>query len=180
MIKGEIEIPRVWHSQLGQIMSFLGLCLLCVFISKTFPISVLNGKILDIGPYSISLALPLAIFMPLIALFRLIMNIYDVRYVVDGRGLGAKIGVISLNQRIIRIRYEDIRSIEVSQTVFERILDVGRVDISTAASTEVELYFSDISAPREVQDWLQLESDFRQKRIHIKDTNKVISDVNTD
>jgi uncharacterized membrane protein YdbT with pleckstrin-like domain len=59
------------------------------------------------------------------------------------------------------VRYEDIRSIDSFQTLWERFLDVGRVDVGTASTAGIEISFEGISNPRRVQQIIQEERDAR-------------------
>lgn len=165
----EIYIPREWISQFKQLTMFGLLSLACIFLSWKFPWTIVTGDLFSIGGYHVTLSLPiLFLLLPCVVLSRMILRIYDVRYSIDPRGVQAQIGIVSMNQRVIRVRYEDIRTVEVSQSVMDRLLNIGRVDISTAASTGVEIYFSGIKAPLEFQNWVQAESDGRQKNIVVK------------
>ncbi len=161
MVKSELVIPKVWRSELSGIIFFLFSSVLAVWLSHTFPASVITGRLFSISSYTFYLSLPLLWFVPFITLVIVTARIYNVRYIVDSRGVEALIGRLSLNQRITRVRYEDIRSIETDQSLWERALDIGTVLISTAASSDVEVTLEGIAAPKEVQDMLQRERDSR-------------------
>jgi len=109
------------------------------------------------------LSLPLWWFLPLLTLGATMRRIYDVRYTVDSWGCHAKVGILSLRTTTTAVRYEDIRSIETDQSIFERILNVGSVLVSTASTSGIEVQFEGVAAPQEVQDMLQRERDSRQK-----------------
>jgi uncharacterized membrane protein YdbT with pleckstrin-like domain len=163
MIRSELVIPKVWRSEIKGVCLFLFFSVLSVFLSSTFPGSIITGRLFSIGSFSLILSLPLFWFLPFMTLMVTIVRIYDVRYAVDSRGIEAKTGILSMHQRITRVRYEDIRSIELEQTLLGRMLDIGDVEISTAATGAVEIVFQGIAAPEEVQDMLQRERDSRQK-----------------
>ncbi|MCB0311197.1 MAG: PH domain-containing protein [Bdellovibrionales bacterium] len=163
MLKGAIIIPRVWRAELQSVVTFFVCCALAIFLSVRFPGSVIPGKLFSIGSYSVNLTLPLWSFLPLFPLFNSIYRIYNVRYIVDSRGIEARTGILALRQRITRVRYEDIRSVETEQTLLDRMLDIGQVEIGTAATGSIEILFMGVGAPAEVQDMIQRERDRRHK-----------------
>ena len=57
------------------------------------------------------------------------------------------------------MRFDDIRSAETDQTILERLLNVGDVEVGTAATSEIEIVFAGVAAPQEVQDMIQRERD---------------------
>jgi len=156
-----IVIPKVWRSEVPRLIVLALLAVASVVLSQLFPWSVLTAPIGSIGGYQVSLSLPLFWLLPLMGFFEVAFRIYNVRYLIDARGIEARIGILSLNQSITRIRFEDIRSIETHQTLLERILNVGLIEMGTAASAGVELVFRGVARPKEVQDMLQRERDVR-------------------
>src|SRR5687767_1422910 len=139
MVKSELVVPKVWRSELKGVALFLFFCVLSKIFSDQFPGSVLTAPVFPIGGRMLELTLPLWWFLPFITLLHTTTKIYDVRYTIDRRGVQSRVGILALNQRITLVRYEDIRSIETEQTLLERMLDIGTVEISTAASGAVEV-----------------------------------------
>lgn len=169
MEKGEVVvITKTWRSELKSLLLFFVLSVVSVYLSRLFPWSVVEGPIVSLFGITLWMRLPLFWLIPTVTLGAAIMRIYDVRYVVDSRGIECKIGILGLQQRVTRIRYEDIRSVEFEQTILERFLDIGSVEIGTAATGELEIAFRGISAPAEVQEMLQTERDKRQKAMRAK------------
>lgn len=107
------------------------------------------------------LSLPLFWLIPLGGFFDLVYRIYNVRFELTSRFIEARTGILSLNQNITRIRYEDVRGAEIDQTILGRMLDYGDVQVGTAASAEMEVIISAISAPRELQEMILRERDRR-------------------
>lgn len=131
-------------------------------MTGVFPGSVIHGEVFTVWGYKLMFSLPLFWFLPLCSAANVLFRIYNVRFVIDSRGIEARVGILSVNQRITRIRFEDIRSVETGQTVWERALDVGDVEIGTAATGDIEIIFQGVAAPSEVQDMIQSERDRRQ------------------
>ena len=79
----------------------------------------------------------------------------------DPRGIEAKVGLLSLNLRQPRLRFEDIRGVEPSQTIVERVLGIGDILVGSAMSDEVEIVMTGVPSPREVQNFLTNEIEKR-------------------
>lgn len=163
MITGTLVIPKAWRSELWGIILFFLFAICTVWLSKKLPNSIIIGELFSTTSYTVTLKLPLLWLFPFFTLIVIAWRIYDVRYVVDPKGIESLIGRISLQQRITRIRYEDIRSVETEQSLIERALNVGTVLVGTSGTSGVEIAMKGIAAPKEVQDMLQRERDARHK-----------------
>lgn len=53
------------------------------------------------------------------------------------------------------IRHQDIRNIQVSQSVFQRILGVGTIAVSSAGQSEMEIVVAGIPGPQKIADLLR-------------------------
>jgi uncharacterized membrane protein YdbT with pleckstrin-like domain len=161
--KKGVVIAKTWRSELSGMVLFFVLCIASILLSRIFPLSVLRGELLPLGDYRLILHLPLFWLVPAFTLAAVFFRIYNVRYWVDAHGIEARVGILSLQQRITKVRYQDIRSVETEQSVIDRALDIGDVCVGTAATGSLEIVFNGISAPTEVQDMIQRERDRRQK-----------------
>jgi len=161
--EGSIPIPKVWRSEIGGVVFFIVCIIGAAALSRYLPGTVIVGELVPLGLSVVYLKFPLFWLAPLSCWIHLLFKMYNVRYSADTRGVEAVVGILSLNQRIIRVRYEDVRSIETDQTVIERMLDVGDVEIGTAGTAGVELTLAGVGAPKEVQDMVQAERDKRQR-----------------
>lgn len=72
------------------------------------------------------------------------------RFEVDGTRLKAHKGIVGRNQQSVRLK--DLRSIELRQTIFQRLFNVGAIAFYTSGSDEAEITFEGISAPMDVRD----------------------------
>lgn len=163
MIRSQLVIPKVWRSELKGLVVFLLTSGMSVYLSAHFPGSILEGKFFTFLGYTFYLTLPLWSLLPFFVLTFSIFRIYNVRFVVDEHGIEARVGILSFHQRITRLRYEDIRSIEIEHSLIERALDIGDVEVSTASTGDVEIVLQGVAAPEEVQDMLQRERMSRQR-----------------
>lgn len=160
---GKVVLHKVWRSEVERLIIFACLCIAAVVLSHFLPGTLIRGEIITIGSTKIWFTLPLFALMPLTALGDLLARIYDVRYTLSAEGIESREGIVSLSQRVTRIRFEDIRLIEVDQTLLQRFLGVGNVIIGTAATDTVEVRMRGIEAPAEIQRMVQAERDKRQQ-----------------
>ena len=163
MIEGKIIIKRAWRSQWRRMIVFALLSIASLALSNYFPASIIHGKLISLSNSDIFLSLPLFSLLPLYGLLNLMLPVFDATFTVDNRGIETRVGILSLSQFIVRIRYEDIRSIELHQSLLERGLNVGSLGIGSAATSTVEIYFDGISSPTELQLLIQQERDRRLK-----------------
>jgi len=168
MKKGEvIIIPKVWRSELSLIILFFIFCLASIVLSHEFPRSVIKGELFSLGSSKVMLHLPLFWLLPAGTLGRALFKIYNVRYILDKNGIEGRYGVLWVNQVISRIRYVDIRSAEIQQSLADRLLTVGDVIISSAAKQTIDILFQGIAVPHEVKEVILAERDKRQRLEHL-------------
>ena len=164
MERRQVIIHKTWRSEIQRFLLFLVLSVVGVVLSQKFPGSVVTGKLFSVGGASVTLSLPLFWLIPTGVLMSALAKIYDVLYIIDGGGIESRVGIISLHQVITRIRFEDIKSIESEQTLVERILNIGTVEMGTAATEGMEMIFQGVAAPREIQRMVQAERDARTRK----------------
>jgi len=138
---------------------YFALCVVSVYLSRSLPGSVLRGPILSLGSWSVMLKLPLFWLLPAMALCMALFRLYNVRYTMTSKGLESRVGVLWTSQHISRVRFEDIVGIETRQTLLERFLNVGDIEIGTAATGGIELVFEGVASPFEVMKIIQSERD---------------------
>ncbi|MFN8391987.1 MAG: PH domain-containing protein [Bdellovibrionota bacterium] len=150
-----------WRSQLMNLIGFFALSGLCIMLSRWFPITILTGKLFAFRGTMFVLHFPTLIFMPGILLGRILVKVYDAKYVIDEGGVEAQIGLVSMNLRQPRLRWEDIRGSEPQQTLWERMLGIGTVGIGSAMTQDVEIVMTGVANPRAIQLLIQGERDRR-------------------
>jgi uncharacterized membrane protein YdbT with pleckstrin-like domain len=154
-----------WRSQLFPLIGYVILCALAVWGSNVLPYSVISGKLFAIGDIVFFLDLPLFIFLPGFLLARILLYIYDSKYIIDERGVEAQIGLVSLHLRQPRLRWEDIRGVEPNQTLWERILGIGSVLVGSAMTNDVEIVMEGVDNPRAIQLLIGSERDKRLREL---------------
>lgn len=161
--KEAIIVPKVWRSELRGLVIFFLLCAASILLSKEFPGSIIKGELFRMGTTRMMLHLPLFWFLPAVSLGKTLWKMYNVCYLMDAAGIEARHGILSLHQTIARIRYIDIRSAEIQQTLTDRILSVGDVIISSAARQAIDCRFEGVAVPQEVKEVILAERDKRQR-----------------
>jgi hypothetical protein len=54
------------------------------------------------------------------------------------------------------VRHQDIRNIQVTQSLFDRLMGVGRIGISSAGQDEIEIVADDIPSPHRLREVIDL------------------------
>lgn len=132
-----------------------------------FPGLVIQRALLNYADSSIVLIIPPLIIPPVLIVIKVLFSIYNYRFIIDRNGLESQEGLLWLNLRQPRLRFEDIKGIEVTQSLLERFLAVGDIRIGSAAvgREEGEVCFRGIANPRRVQRRIQRAIDNRKGRL---------------
>ena len=173
----EIVIAKAWRSELKLLIAVAISSIACVVLSHYFPGSILTSKLLSLdNDRAVFLSLPVFWLIPLTLALMATYDRYNVRYVLDERGIETREGRLSLNQKINRIRFEDIRSIEIKQSLFDRILGIGQLEIGTSGTGGIEICIEGVGAPREIQELIQNERDRRRDSHDAQNEPDIITD----
>lgn len=84
------------------------------------------------------------------------LNRYLTEYRIDKQKIIKRSGLLSIKKTEIWI--SDIRGVSSSQSIFEKMLSVGHIEIGTAATSGVELTLESVLNPDSI---VQLINDFR-------------------
>jgi len=161
-----VVLHPAFRSQYKLIILFLITSYASIVGSKLLPFTVVHGELIRFDRFRYFLDLPLLWFLPAFFLGKTLFNIYNVAYIFFGRGIESRDGILSLQTRVTRIRFEDVRVIEVHQSIFQRILGIGQVDIGTAATAEVEIMMYGVLRPSLIQEVTIAERDrIRKEKI---------------
>ena len=104
--------------------------------------------------------------MPGFFLIKILISIYDAKFVIDEAGIEAQVGKMSLNFSQPRIRWEDIRGVKPEQTIWERVLDIGTVSVGSAMTQETEIVMKGVASPRSIQ--LLIEEERAKRHAEMK------------
>lgn len=154
-----------WRSQLLNLLGFFVLCVICIWASHTIPYLVVPGPLFSIFGTTVYLYLPVLVLLPGWMLGKILINIYDAKFIIDETGVEAQIGLVSFSLRQPRLRWEDIRGSEPQQTIWERILGIGSVLVGSAMTQDVEIVMSGVANPKAIQLLIQGERDRRLREL---------------
>lgn len=133
-----------------------------IYLSYLLSWSIISGELLKIGGTRVILHLPLLWFFPFSFLATAIYRLYNVRYVIDGDGIVAINGILSFKIRTVHVRFEDIRSVKTHQNLMGRLLDIGALEIRTAATSQLEIFMEGVGAPHDIHSMIESEKAQRQ------------------
>ena len=154
---------HTWRGQFVQIVEFVLLSILAVYVSQ-FPYMVIPGEIISISSVSIYLYFPFWILLPAFTVLRILYSMYNVKFTIDHRGVQAQVGLVSLSLRQPLLRWEDIRGVEPVQTLWERLLGIGTIEIGSAMTDHPEVEMHRVSHPHAIISLINRERDLHKKR----------------
>jgi|GEM_PF-6694949 len=122
---------------------------------------------------------PILGLIPVLLLLRSIWPVLNCEYLIDSRGIQSREGILWFNFRQPRLRYEDIRGVEIKQSILDRILVIGDLVIGSAAAVheEGEIVMKRINDPQAVQQLIQKAIDRKKRslaRTVLRGTSKTI------
>lgn len=120
-------------------------------------LAALGGTVAEIGG-GLFFALALVV-LGFVALKR-----YSWKFSIDGNRVSRHYGIISRNQQSVRIK--DLRSVELDQSLFQRLLGIGNLSFYSAGSAGAEVKFHGIKQPAEWRDKIDNAMD------QLKDSNE--------
>lgn len=117
----------------------------------------------------------LSLFLVLV----IIHAIYNYKYVLSDDFILAMEGILSLQLLQTKVRYEDIKFVEVDKSILGRILDYGNVYIASAATSDIEITLRNISSPFLFKEFImgQVESKRQAKQIKSASTDIKQEDI---
>jgi uncharacterized membrane protein YdbT with pleckstrin-like domain len=151
-------IRRSWRAELGRILLLAIVCIFAAVVSRLYPSFVVR-----IGSVSVGSLKVICWLLPLAVVLDVLWRIYNVRYVFERSGIEAREGILALRQRVMRIKFEDVRSVEFDQTLVDRLLNIGVVFIDTIGSTDIEITMNGVASPRDIQRRIIDERERRER-----------------
>ncbi|MDR3264712.1 MAG: PH domain-containing protein [Synergistaceae bacterium] len=95
----------------------------------------------------------LFILLALAVVVHMLFRRYRVTLVVKPDEIALEVGVIGRNS--IEISTRSIRTIQVKQSLLQRILNVGDILIASSGTEEYEIYAANMPAPHAIRDKMQ-------------------------
>jgi len=144
--KGHIFLRRSWRSVLPRVILGLLVSSLVYYAAQKFESDSLRHDFAVFG-YDISWSLALAFLVLLAAIARPISLMFDCSHELGCHHMKSTKGLLSFQREHVEIPYEDILGVRVSQNIFERILNVGRILVWTASADRPEISMGGIGDP---------------------------------
>ena len=130
-----------WHNQWWQIA-------LAAVLPLLFIMAIFWGERYFSAPHlRVVLVVMAAVFVYLV--FVVVFRRYSWRYTIDDKTIESRQGVIA--RKVQSIRIQDLRNINVRQSLIQRLLGIGNVEFSSAGGADVEVVFYGVSDPMAVK-----------------------------
>ncbi len=78
---------------------------------------------------------------------------YSWKYTVDSENIESRHGIVAREVRVIRV--SDLRNVNVRQSIFHRLINIGAVEFSSAGTAGVEVVFAGVHDPMTVMHKVQ-------------------------
>jgi len=109
-----------------------------------------------------SLQIPYVVLLLLPFFVRPILYLYDAKHFITPKGVVARSGIYSFVTRDMHADFHDISGVSVRQSLFERLINIGTIDVGTAMSANVEIVIEGVDSPSKYADIM----DDREERWH--------------
>lgn len=117
--------------------------LILIIVGLSFVYSTIDSESL----FSLTLALPLFFLLFVIFMARPVILLFDCKHEVSFHHVRSTQGICSLKKQFIEIPYEDMLGVRSSQTIMERVLDIGSIIVWTASAEVPDLIMKGIREP---------------------------------
>jgi uncharacterized membrane protein YdbT with pleckstrin-like domain len=135
-----------WRSQFGLMLVAAALFALSLIpVLESFSTNATNSFF---GAISLAFGVPL-----IVVVLMMLYRHYSSRYLIADGNIESSRGIIA--REISSIQVEDVRNINVRQSILQRLLGYGDVEFSSAASAEAEVVFDDVANPIWVKEKVQ-------------------------
>lgn len=130
-----------WRNQWWQII-------IAAVIAVLFVVTLIGGeRYFSQVSLRVVLVVLAAVFVYLLA--TIVYRRFSWRYTIDAVTIESRKGLIARNVQSIRI--QDLRNINVSQSLVQRVLGIGNVEFSSAGGGGVEVVFFGVDDPMNVK-----------------------------
>lgn len=99
----------------------------------------------------------LVIVVSIIFFLKIIIQRYSLKFFIKNNRITMHEGILTRNQQEIGVK--QLRSVELHQSIFQRIFGIGDLYFYSAGSDTAEVYFLGIKDPNNLKDKINQESD---------------------
>ncbi len=85
--------------------------------------------------------------------FPILYRHYAWRYSVDDENIESRYGIIA--RQVHSIRIQDLRNVNVKQSILQRLIGIGDVEFSSAGGEGIEVVFNAITSPMQLKERVQ-------------------------
>lgn len=152
-VDGEnVIFTQSWLNQIGLLFCTCLLGAAAVYLTIEFPSYALIP--LDIGTRT--MMIPFIAVLPIIFFSKATFRIYNERFVLTPEYLIHVTGRLTWRERSVRLEYSRIQEIEISESIWQRILGLGDVIlIPIAGITNSAMTMKGLRHPRGVKDMIR-------------------------
>lgn len=159
-----------WRAQVPLLLSAALVSIVFVPLSRFFNLVMNSGTLFTIGESNYSMDFPFLMLLPGILIARALISLYNAKYMLNGEGVEAHVGLCSRKPRVCRLPWEDVRDVESNQTSWEQSLDIGSVLVGSAMKNDVEVVMEGVASPRSIQKMI---CDERDRRLNVEGMTQV-------
>lgn len=124
-----------------------------IYISIAFPVTVQRIPLGVIFGKELSIGLPLAAIVPIVMMGSIVHSLYDVRYVLTPDYVMEIEGLLSFNERSVRLHYIHIRGMEIERNIFQKMFNIGNLKLGSAiAQGDSDVVLRGVFDPRRYKD----------------------------
>ena len=147
--QNSVVLSRSWRSLAPRFISALVISAVVLDLTSGGPL--FGPQIsLPIFEHGLAVTLPTALLIFLVLMSRPLFLLIDSRFEVSEHHVRASCGRCSPRKVDIELTYEEIQGVRLTQTIFERLLNVGTIFVWTAMAERPELTMGGIANPKRI------------------------------
>ncbi len=153
-IKYEINKRITLHpnvlSHVGLLSSFVLSFFIYIYSSINYPWTVQN-----VAVFGSEIPLPLMGIFPILILVVLVVKHFNYRYVISEDHVRTLSGIISLRMLDKRLDMQHIRGVEIERSIFDRLFNLGDLEIGSAMHGQDDLIMYGIYNPERFRKMIE-------------------------
>ena len=141
-----VRFKRNWRSVIPQFLLTLIFVFIGIYITKSFPWLSINFPI-EISDFKAIIKIPVVLVIFPFLIIRPIVKLFDTYIEITKHHLRIFHGQISLIRNSQEFAFEDLLGVQVSQSILERILGVGTIEVGSKTQN-IQLQMGGIWKPQ--------------------------------
>ena len=148
--RSAVTFTRHFLSKGPTLLLFIILVIVAFYLSARYPWSIQPIAISEQSDFVFHL--PLFALPPVLLLFYILHILRDRRYIIGADYVRSIQGLLSLRKKDVRIELQNIRGIEIDRSLYERILNLGTLHITSTMSSEHDVMLVGVLNPSNYRD----------------------------